>query len=282
MKRALLIGIDYLSIPSIALNGCIYDVININNVLRDAYDYDNIIILRDDINNPTTMPTRANIINNLLALAKQSGPLDEIWVHYSGHGSQIQDKNNDEVSGKDGILVPIDYKTKGFILDDELLNIIKTFPCKTILIFDCCHSGTVCDLPWSFQYVSPTNTIKTKNNNVSITNPNIFMFSGCKDNQKSLDIFVSSDKTAQGAFTNALIQGLRYFRHNVSINQLYQYVCTYLSSNKLSQIPILSASSQTPSYTFTRSIVPSTPVSVVANSTTALIQKNMKSVMITN
>jgi hypothetical protein len=282
MKRALLIGINYSSIPSITLNGCIYDIININNVLRDAYDYDNIIILRDDINNPTTMPTRANIINNLLALAKQSSPLDEIWVHYSGHGSQIQDKNNDEVSGKDGILVPIDYKTKGFILDDELLNIIKTFPCKTILIFDCCHSGTVCDLPWSFQYVSPTNTIKTKNNNISITNPNIFMFSGCKDNQKSLDIFVSSDKTAQGAFTNALIQGLRYFRHNVSINQLYQYVCTYLSSNKFTQIPILSASSQTPSYTFTRSIVPSTPVSIVANSSSALIQKNMKSVMITN
>jgi hypothetical protein len=282
MKRALLIGINYSSIPSITLNGCIYDVINMSHVLADAYDYDNIIILRDDINIPTTMPTRANIINNLLALAKQSGPLDEIWVHYSGHGSQILDKNNDEVSGMDGILVPIDYQTQGFIVDDELLSIIKTFSCKTMLVFDCCHSGTVCDLPWSFQYVSPTNTIKTKNNNVSITNPNIFMFSGCKDNQTSSDVFVKSDETAQGAFTNAFITGLRYFRHNVSINQLYQFVCTYLSSNKFTQIPILSSSSQTPSYIFTRAIVPYLSVSVVSNSTNTVIQKNMKSVMITN
>ena len=284
MKRALLIGINYSSIPSIALNGCIYDVINMSNILIDAYDYDNIVVLRDDINSPTTMPTRANIINNLLALAKQSGPLDEIWIHYSGHGSQIADRNNDEVSGKDGILVPIDYKTKGFILDDELLNIVKTFPCKTILIFDSCHSGTVCDLPWSFQYISPTNTLKTKNNNITITNPNIFMFSGCKDDQKSVDVFIRNDATTQGAFTNALLSGLRYYRHNVSINQLYQYVCSYLSSNKFTQIPILSSSSQTPSYNFTRAIVPFSPVSgaTISKVAAATIQKNMKSVMITN
>jgi metacaspase-1 len=280
-KKALLIGIDYTSIPSVALNGCIYDVININRMLVDAYDYRsaNITVLRDDINNATTLPTKANIINNLITLASESATLDEVWIHYSGHGSQIPDKNKDEISGYDSILVPLDYQTKGFIVDDDLLNIIKMFKCKTILIFDSCHSGSVCDLPWSFQYVSPTNWTKTKNNSVTINNPNIFMFSGCKDDQTSADAYFKSDKCAAGAFTNALITGLRYYRHNVSIGNLYQYICTYLKSNGFTQIPILSTTTQTPIYTFLRAQNAGASVSGASVSTSTTINTNMKSIL---
>jgi hypothetical protein len=281
-KKALLIGIDYTSIPSIALNGCVYDVININRMLVDAYDYAsaNITILRDDINNPATLPTKANIINNLISLASDSANLEEVWIHYSGHGSQIPDRNKDEISGYDSILVPLDYKTKGFIVDDDLLNIIKRFACKTILIFDSCHSGSVCDLPWSFQYVSPTNWTKTKSNSVTINNPNIFMFSGCKDDQTSADAYFKMDKSAAGAFTNALITGLRYYRHNVSIGNLYQYVCVYLKSGGFTQIPILSTTSQSPNYTFRRVTVSPPPVKpVTLSSTTTQISNTMRSVI---
>jgi hypothetical protein len=280
-KKALLIGIDYTSIPSVALNGCIHDVININRMLVDAYDYRsaNITVLRDDINNSTTLPTKANIINNLITLASESATLDEVWIHYSGHGSQIPDRNKDEISGYDSILVPLDYQTKGFIVDDDLLNIIKMFKCKTILIFDSCHSGSVCDLPWSFQYVSPTNWTKTKNNSVTINNPNIFMFSGCKDDQTSADAYFKSDKCAAGAFTNALITGLRYYRHNVSIGNLYQYICTYLKSNGFTQIPILSTTTQTPIYTFLRAQNAGASVSGASVSTSTTINTNMKSIL---
>jgi hypothetical protein len=283
-KKALLIGIDYTSIPSVALNGCIYDVININRMLVDAYDYRsaNITVLRDDINNPTTLPTKANIMNNLISLASQSANLEEVWIHYSGHGSQIPDKNKDEISGYDSILVPLDYQSKGFIVDDDLLNIIKTFACKTILMFDSCHSGSVCDLPWSFQYVSPTNWIKTKNNSATINNPNIFMFSGCKDDQTSADAYFKSDKCAAGAFTNALITGLRYYRHNVSISNLYQYICNYLKSGGFTQLPILSTTTQTPNFTFQRASIEPAPLSAVSLSyTNSQISKTMKSIILT-
>ena len=65
MKKALLIGIDYIKIPDITLNGCINDTINIKNSLIDAYDYDinNITMLRDDETRPVLQPTRENIIN---------------------------------------------------------------------------------------------------------------------------------------------------------------------------------------------------------------------------
>lgn len=284
VKKALLIGIDYTSIPSIALNGCVYDIININRMLVDAYDYGsaNITVLRDDINNPATLPTKANIMNNLISLASQSANLEEVWIHYSGHGSQIPDKNKDEISGYDSILVPLDYQSKGFIVDDDLLNIVKTFACKTILMFDSCHSGSVCDLPWSFQYVSPTNWIKTKNNSATINNPNIFMFSGCKDDQTSADAYFKSDKSAAGAFTNALITGLRYYRHNVSIGNLYQYICNYLKSGGFTQLPILSTTTQNPNCTFQRASIAPAPVSAVSlSSTTSQISKTMKSIILT-
>jgi hypothetical protein len=250
-------------------------------MLVDAYDYRsaNITVLRDDINNPTSLPTKANIMNNLITLASESANLDEVWIHYSGHGSQIPDKNKDEISGYDSILVPLDYKTKGFIVDDDLLNIIKMFKCKTILIFDSCHSGSVCDLPWSFQYVSPTNWTKTKNNSVTINNPNIFMFSGCKDDQTSADAYFKSDKCAAGAFTNALITGLRYYRHNVSIGNLYQYICTYLKSGGFTQIPILSTTTQTPTYTFLRAQNATASVSGASVSTSTSINTNMRSIL---
>ena len=91
MKKALLIGINYKSIPSISLNGCIDDTINMRNMLIDAYGYDNsnIVMLRDDNPNLFIPPTKNNIMQQLQRLALQSSNLEEIWIHYSGHGSQI-------------------------------------------------------------------------------------------------------------------------------------------------------------------------------------------------
>jgi len=39
MKKALLIGIDYIKNPEYYLRGCINDVIVVRNMLIDAYDY---------------------------------------------------------------------------------------------------------------------------------------------------------------------------------------------------------------------------------------------------
>lgn len=281
MKRALLIGIDYLNIPSINLKGCVYDVINVRDVLTDAYDYDSITILRDDINNAATMPTRANIINNLTKIVNQSTSLDEIWVHYSGHGSQLPNKNAYTSNGMDNILVPCDYRTAGFITDRELLDIVKNIKCKALLLFDACHSGTMCDLEWSFQYSSPISWSKIQNKKVgTISNPNICIISGCKDEQTSADTFIKADSTSQGAFTNAFISGLRNYRHNVSINQVYQYACAYLQSSGFSQVPVLSATVQTPNYNFVRAtIAPVQAPTTTFATTKTTIKSNMRSVL---
>jgi hypothetical protein len=277
-----LIGINYINDSEITLNGCIDDIINMRNMLIDAYDYDpsNIFTLRDDDIHSIHQPTRDNIINNFKKLANESDKLDELWVHYSGHGSQITDNKRLNADKMENILVPVDYTSKGFILDIELLAIVKTIKCKTILLFDSCHSGTMCDLPWSIEYKNPLNYTVTHINNVVINNPNIFMFSGCKDSQTSIDSYNNESQQYVGAFTDAFLQSLRKNRHNISYKVLYQDICQYLAENGFTQIPIFSSSSKEPNLIFTRANGICVPVIMtkavpVTNASNAAIKKNM-------
>jgi len=282
MKKALLIGINYINDRDITLNGCIDDVINMRNMLIDAYDYDpsNILTLRDDDKHTIHQPSRDNIINNLKKLANESDKLSELWVHYSGHGSLLFDNKSINTNNMENILVPADYKTKGFILDIELLAIVKTIKCKTILLFDSCHSGTMCDLPWAIEYKNPLNYTVTHINNVVISNPNIFMFSGSKDSQTSDDSYSSENQQYVGAFTHAFLHSLRKNRHNVSYKVLYRDICEYLSQNGFAQIPIFSSSSKEPNLIFTRANGLNVPVIMtkatpLTNPSNVAIKKNM-------
>lgn len=252
-KKAVLVGCNYTSIPSIRLQGCINDVQNMSEVLTDAFDYsiNDITILRDDNNVPSLMPTRANILNNLQNLVNQSVNLKEIWFHYSGHGSQVRDTNGDEADGLDEVIVPVDYQSAGLITDDEIFNIVKNSKCKTILLFDSCHSATVCDLQWYFQYQNGS-VVKSLNVNKAITNTNVFCFSGCKDNQTSADAYSNEQKRGVGAFTDAFIHCLKTNRFNVNILKLYTDLCAYIQSEGFTQTPAFSASSVNPYYIFAR------------------------------
>ena len=277
-KKALLVGINYASIPGVTLKGCVNDVVNMSHLLVDAFDYElgNITVLRDDNNNKSLSPSRTNILNNLNNLVNQSSNLSEIWFHYSGHGSQVRDLNGDEVDGRDEIIVPIDYRNSGFITDDEIFNIIKNSKCKTVLLFDSCHSGSICDLQWSFEFNNNIFT-KTLNTNKIITNPNIICFSGCKDSQTSADSYSLESQQAVGAFTNSFIHCLRLNRMNVDIMKLYSDLCIYISAQKFTQKPLLSCSSASPLYKFTR-VINTNPLSISsAQIVTSLFQNRIKS-----
>ena len=267
MKKAVLVGINYTNTPNIALRGCINDIVNISEVLIDSYDYDinNIVQLRDDTNDASKLPTRNNILSQLTNLVNQSSRLTEIWFHYSGHGSQIRDTNGDEADRLDEVLVPMDYQTKGFIIDDEIFNIVKNSKCKTILVFDSCHSGSVCDLQWSFQYTNGS-IMKSLNTNKTIINPNVFCFSGCKDPQTSADAYSLEQQQGVGAFTDSFIHCLRVNHMTVDILKLYSDICVYINSSGFTQVPVLSCSSVNPAYTFTRSTA-----AVVSKNTTPIV-----------
>ena len=78
-------------------------------------------------------------------------PGDSLVFHYSGHGSQQRNYTGDEVDGYDETLCPLDFKTQGMIVDDEInATIVRPLPRGVRLhaFIDACHSGTVLDLPF--------------------------------------------------------------------------------------------------------------------------------------
>jgi hypothetical protein len=259
-KKALLIGINYYDTPATALNGCVNDVVNMRNMLIDAYGYDsiNITVLRDDATDAVNKPTAVNIVNQLASIISQSASLAEIWIHYSGHGSQIKDSNGDETDKLDEVIVPCDYSRVGFITDDMIFNIVKQSRCPTVLVFDSCNSGTVCDLMWNFNAVSATRVNAVKTNNAVITNPNIFCFSGCRDMQTSADVYSTTSQQHCGAMSSAVMECLRWNKHNVNIRKLYIDVVSFLKQNNMQQIPQLSSSNSNPTYQITRVLTAST------------------------
>ena len=250
MKSALLIGLNYSNTPY-QLNGCLHDVTNMRSLLV-SNGYSHITTLIDS--DPKRIPTKQRILQELKNVV--SSKSSELFIFYSGHGSRVKDMNQDEQNGMDSVIVPSDFKTNGFIIDDELLSIIKNITCKCTLLFDSCNSGTVCDLQWSFQYQNKDTYVRSQNNVFSIANPNIFMFSGCRDSQFSADSYSLEEQEPVGAFTNALIQVLRAKRHNVQIVLLYRDVCNYLTSGGFGQNPVFSSSAPVPNYRFIRASPP--------------------------
>ena len=252
VKRALLIGSNYTAIPSAKLFGCINDIINMRNTLIDAYGYQdaNIYMLRDD--DTARMPTRANILSALSQLVALSTSSDILWIHYSGHGTQIRDTNKDEMDGFDECIVPCNYNTAGIITDDELYAIFKNAKCQLMICLDSCNSGTGCDLQYSMNYSNGALIKSTNNSSRAIPNPNVIMLSGCRDNQTSADAYDTTSQKNVGAFTHTFLETLRGFDHNAQILQVYTTLCAKLKQYGFTQIPVLSSSVSLPGFQFTR------------------------------
>jgi hypothetical protein len=274
-KRALLIGIDYITNPNARLYGCIEDIKNVQNMLIDAYGYppENIVALRDDM--PTKLPTKQNILLALQMIVSVSGVNDEIWIHYSGHGTQLQDRNGDEVDGLDEAIVPVDYPTAGMIIDDDLFNLVRSIKCKAFLVFDSCHSGSVCDLQYSINYVKGSFS-KNITSNKYISNPNIVVLSGCRDAQTSADAFNKNMNEYGGALTLALTGALRQNKHSVDLMKVYNDLCYLLLQGQFDQIPVLSSSRTNPVWTFSRPVT--TKIVTISTSTSNSVSASAKSV----
>lgn len=153
-RRALLIGINYVGHSPGQLSGCHNDVGNMVDYIKNVHGFqdDNIVLLLDK--DGETQPTKANILAAYKTLVDQCESGDCVFLHYSGHGSKQKDDDGDEEDGFDEVLVPLDFKTSGMIRDDDLFDlIIKPMPdgVHLVCLMDCCHSGSILDLPYSFK-----------------------------------------------------------------------------------------------------------------------------------
>lgn len=253
-KAALLIGINYTSVPEATLGGCIDDVIGMKNMLVQHMGYreHDVVVLRDD--DPLAMPTRANMTAALHKLMSSSSKCREIWFHYSGHGAQVQDPKAPTVY--DSILVPIDYETCGFITDNELCAIFQYAKCPTFAVIDCCHSGNVCELQYTTEYISPGKFRTMKTNRPTMVNQNIVVFSGCKESQTAVDYFDQDDQQREGVFSDTFIDSFAALNYTCTIQDLFQHICTTLTAGGFTQTPVVSSSGTPLSWTFGQPQIP--------------------------
>lgn len=246
-SKALLVGINYIhSDNNIRLYGCINDAKHMQDVLQTNYgiENDDIIILVDDDDDENKWPTKHNIEQSLHKLIDESENLSDIWIHYSGHGSYIDDIDGDEKDGKDEVLIPCDYRKNGVIVDDYFFNILNDCKCPVFLTIDCCHSGSMSDLTYSFTPYGNRRFIRKIERKEVMENRNLYMLSGCRDDQTSAD--VNYGEKYEGAFTRALIDSLKMYNYSCKLTTLYIQVLNLLKNRNHTQRTIMSSSNPYP------------------------------------
>jgi len=231
-KKALLIGINYIG-TSNELYGCINDALLIKDRLGPN-GFTNITMLTDLT---PKKPTRVNILEEFKNLLMNCQAGDFLFFSYSGHGSYTFDRNNDELDGRDELIVSSDVKG---ILDDEFKSLIQTYlkPDATLFaLFDSCFSGSVLDL--KYQYLDSLNYDNYSENSKTLdTLGNVIMISGCTDNQTSADAFFG--KQANGAMTWSLLESLKS-KPVCTWRELVKNMRSLLRTSQFEQIPQLSS-----------------------------------------
>lgn len=169
MKKALLVGIN--NYPRSPLRGCINDIKLMYQIIDEIYGFDQIEILTDE------RATKDRIIKWLKWLVRDVGPGDQVYFHFSGHGSQVvvDDRSlSKEADGVDEILIPYDHCWDDPLRDHHLGSMFRLVPegVKITIILDCCHSGSglrnpvICDgeHPTKNRYLAPpfSNTVREK------------------------------------------------------------------------------------------------------------------------
>ncbi|KAG8871659.1 Ca(2+)-dependent cysteine protease [Tulasnella sp. 331] len=240
-KKALLIGINYTG-SRWELDGAQNDARNIKKFLERKsyldsrssfiwYKPDDFVMLTDDPSRrPDEQPTRANIIKAMNWLVYHAEPDDSLFLHFSGHGGLTPDIDGDEPGGFDQVIFPVDIdlfptRVEGQIVDDEMHDIlVKPLPagCRLTAIFDCCHSGSLLDLPYVYStegkvkepkvpklpHLASRQQLAQEFSRQTKSSPaDVIMWSSCKDSQSAADTQIQGEAT--GAMSWAFMKALR-------------------------------------------------------------------------
>ena len=231
-QTAFLVGINYTGTIN-ELYGCINDTKNVQDLLKTKYNFTDVTLLNDET---PEKPTKQNILKGLQTLLANTVAGDTAFFMFSGHGTRTVDFNKDETDGQDEVIIPIDaYSINTCILDDELNRMIRNTlkpGAKLVALFDSCFSGTVLDLRYTYGY--PDNT------NESETAGDVYMISGCTDQQLSADTVapINGQTMASGAMTYAF---LSMIKETALMEDLITKMQAFLKDNGYPQRPLLSS-----------------------------------------
>jgi hypothetical protein len=263
-KKAVLVGINRYRFPGADLRGCVNDVRAIGRLLREAFGFkdEDIATLTDYDATKTRMQRE---LENLVAGSRAG---DVLLFHFSGHGSNVPDKDGDEADYRDEILCPTDLDWKDPLLDDWLRDLFDSAPegVNLTVILDCCHSGSATRaagplgigdsipryLPCPLDILaeesgralrgslrgkrraSPRRGLTTDVYDVNI--PEV-LITACRDNQTSADAYLGGDFC--GALTYYLVNAAQATGGSFTYSALHEKIRSALRETAFSQVPQL-------------------------------------------
>lgn len=237
MKKALLIGIDYIG-TSHYLSGCIDDIQNSYQFIQSC-GYNEVLILSDASH---FQPYNSVILKALdwllsdqpstnFSLTKEFKPTispQQLFVHYSGHGAEDCWCPLDAVGSSKLI--------SGNTIQDRLVKRINKNT-KLTLLMDCCHSGNMLKLGYSSSVSPISGHIVSENEDGTVEKGIVICLAGCKDNQTSGNINIGG--VGEGVLTYSLLKVLGENRR-CNYSDLLVAIQKYILDNHLSlQNPVL-------------------------------------------
>lgn len=178
--------------------------------------------------------TKANFLAQVDYALENSQVGDVIYIHYSGHGTYVEDRNGDELDGYDEAL----YLVDGPLVDDDLNNALRDTPegVTVVLLLDSCFSGTATRGLARGRFMRPkfdkVPHLQTKRKFYDYMS--WIVISGCAENQTSADAEINGD--FYGAFTfyamNTLVGSMTYKTWHEKIRE-------FLPSRDFDQAPTL-------------------------------------------
>lgn len=255
-NKALLVGVNKYRLPGSDLQGCANDTTNVRDILLKYFGFTvkQIRVLVDE------RATKKAILERLKWLVKGAKSGDRLLFHFSGHGSQIRDRDGDELKDQmDEIICPHDMDWDGtYIVDDDLKAVFSTLPegVRLDVLLDSCHSGTGTREAIGLRQLPPEQAIKPRflmppvdirmreEDDLKVRkigradNPQSHvLFSGCRDNQTSADAYIGG--TYNGAFTYYFCKNLRDAQGAISRADLLKRLRASLKHEGYSQVPQL-------------------------------------------
>ncbi|MGO8673129.1 MAG: caspase domain-containing protein [Capsulimonadaceae bacterium] len=206
--------------------------------------------------------TRASILAALQRLIDDTKPGDVVFIHYSGHGSQVPDDTKS--TGLEETIVPADYRDDqtneitGHEIRAILAQLALKHPAQITVVVDACHSGgdarsavpSVCrgegyddfrawyegaygkEPPAAVPH--PGLTAKAED---AVENGPWVMLSACDDAETAWETVV--DGVAQGRFTYCLTRVLAHATPTTSYGQIFDEVRSMFQAKFSDQTPQL-------------------------------------------
>ncbi len=248
-RHALVIGID--TYPGFGLET------QLAGAVRDAQTMAEVLVGRhgfapEDVHQCLeTLATRQGILDALANLRSRAESGDQVLLYFSGHGSQMTDREGDEGDGLDETLVPVDSgrddDENRDITDDEInhwaAELMEVTPHLT-MIFDCCHAATLQRPFWRVRSVPPdlrpVDALPPSPLPVwrdVETGPRPLILAACRDDERALELPPWIAGEYRGAFSFHLIEALRHVESSMTWREIFDRAASALAADCPEQHP---------------------------------------------